>query len=93
MSKYKKSDFDYEEDYIISAECEDCGHITEDESDFDNNCPECGGNLINTTSHEDCKCAICQRHFDMFEDVYRYVKDSDTMICKECYEDLEEEEE
>jgi len=51
MSKYKTNDFVFEEDFIISAECEDCGHYTEDEDDFDNDCPECGGNLINETSH------------------------------------------
>lgn len=86
----KKSDFVYEEDFIISAECEECGHYTEDENDFDNGCPDCGGNLINSTSHEEMRCAICNGHVDMWEDVYRSTEDSDVVICTSCYEDLEE---
>lgn len=92
MIKYKVKEFDFEEDFIISAECEDCGYYTEDENDFENNCPECGGNLINETSHEDCKCSICNCRIDIWEDAYRYKKEHDILICKECYEKLENEE-
>ena len=92
MSKFKASDFSFEEDYILSAECEDCGYYTEKDEEFEGDCPECGGNLINSTSHEDCRCAICQCHIDMWDDVYRHDMYSDVMICEDCYEDLECEE-
>ena len=93
MSKYRAKDFDFEEDFIISAECEDCGYYTEDEDDFENDCPECGGNLINETSHEDCKCSICNCRIDIWEDAYRHKTDHDILICKKCYGNLENEEE
>lgn len=88
---FKQSDFTYEEDSIISAECEDCGNHfdTDDECE---KCTECGSdNLIYETSHENCKCSVCGCLFDMHTDVYRHDKDSDVMICLECYEELEEE--
>lgn len=89
---YKAEDFIFEEDFIISAECEDCGFIT-DEEDCDEHyhgCPECGGYLIYATSHEDCVCAICNRHMDMFEDAYRHNEDNDVFICVKCFRELEE---
>lgn len=92
MSKYKSNDFEFEEDFIISAECEDCGHYTENEDDFENDCPECGGYLINETSHEDCKCSICNCRIDIWEHAYRHRKEHDILICKECYKKLEDEE-
>lgn len=88
--KYKAEDFTFEEDFIISAECEECGYRTEDENEFDYDCPECGGTLINETSHEDFRCAICNHHIDMWDDVYRHNENSEIMICKDCYEDLED---
>lgn len=90
MSKYKAKDFDFEEDFLISAECEECGFVTDDEDCI--KCPECGGYLINETSHEDCSCAICNHHIDMWEDAYIHKNDSDVLICKDCYEELEDEE-
>ena len=90
--KYKTSDFIFEEDFIISAECEDCGWRTDNEDDFDYDCPECGGSLINETSHEDCRCSICNCHIDMWEDVYRHSKEHEIMICEDCYEEIESEE-
>ena len=89
MSSFKKKDFIFEEDFLISAECEDCGYLTEDEDEV--SCPECGGDLINETSHEDCTCAICGGHLDMWEDAYRNREDTDILICKECYAELGDE--
>lgn len=52
----KKSKFEYEEDYIISCECDECGHIHMEEVE---ECEDCGCEyLTNETSHESCQCAI-----------------------------------
>lgn len=88
--KYTQKDFIFEEDFILSAECEDCGHVTDNENEFDRDCPECGGYLINETSHEGESCSICNHTIDMWEDAYRHRDDHETLICKNCYEDLEE---
>lgn len=93
MSNFKQSDFVYEEDCVINAECKDCGN-TFDIDDEDEICPECeGNNLIYETSHEGCECALCKCTFDMYVDGYRHNKDNDILICTDCYEELEELEE
>ena len=91
MKKYtSKKDFDYEEDFVVDAECDSCGSIIEDEDDIDEGiCPECGGDLLNNTSHEDCRCAICGGYFDMWSNGYRHSKTNE-LICCDCYEKLPE---
>lgn len=88
MKKYTKDDFIYEEDFVIDAECANCGNIVCHEDDIDEGvCPDCGGNLLNNTSHEDGKCVICGGHIDMWEDVYKH-RETNEMICCECYDKL-----
>ena len=82
----KKSEFEYEEDYIISCECEECGCIHMEEVE---ECENCGcEDLTNETSHESCQCAICGNYFDMWEDGYG--NNNDELICESCYDELEE---
>ena len=92
MDKYKAKDFYCEEDFIISAECEECGYYTENEDDYGGFCPECGGHLLNETSHEDYECSICNSPMDMWDDAYRHTEKRNILICKECYKKLKGEE-
>ena len=91
MKRYTSNkDFTYEEDRFIYAECDNCGAIIENEDDADAHdgiCPNCGGDLLNNTSHETCTCAMCGGYFDMWEDAYRHNKTNE-LICCECYDKL-----
>lgn len=87
-----KKDWTYEEDEIISKDCEDCdSHFEGSDIEDLGVCPDCGSkNLINSTSHEGVDCAICDKPLDIFENGYRNEKDSDKLICEDCYEELED---
>ena len=84
----KKSDFYFEEDYVIGGECEACGHREDNEFD---ECPKCGSDeIMNDTSHECIECAICGKMIEMWEDAYRNHEECDKLICEDCYEELED---
>jgi len=85
-----KSNLEFEEDSIIYIECDDCGTICEDEEFFDEEiCPECGGMLLITTSHEGCECAKCGTTLDCWQSAYRDVVEG-FLICEHCYNKLDQ---
>lgn len=87
-----KNMFECEEDNIIQQECDCCGYSTDDPVKIDDIiekgeiCPECGGDMINTTSHEGDICDYCGGYIDMWEDIYVC---EGVRICKFCYDKLE----
>lgn len=87
--KLTERDFEYEEDYAIAYECDDCGHY---EDSDDEECPECYSDvLIYETSHEGLECDLCEHIFDPWEDWYVNDSDKDTRIehiCENCHSDL-----
>ena len=86
---YCKQNFTWEEDEIVNAECEECGCIEEDETVCEDGiCCECGGNLMINTIHESCQCDFCGCLIDMWDGAYRGNESDDTLICKDCYEEL-----
>lgn len=88
---YKKEEFDFEEDYPVSGECEDCDYITDVADELETqSCPECDGTLLITTAHEGTQCDICNGFFNSYEDAYRNIGDPTILICEDCYNDLEE---
>ena len=39
---YRPEDFEYEEDYLIQYECDDCGYITDSDSELEQTfCAKC----------------------------------------------------
>lgn len=89
--EYPKSKFIYHEDEFMECECEKCGWCSEE--DFHLTCPECKSeDIINYSCNEGCVCESCDHEFEIWEDCYTLVIDCDiTMICKDCYNKLEEE--
>lgn len=96
--KLTERDFEYEEDYAIAYECDNCGHY---EDSDDEECSECYSDvLIYETSHEGLECDLCEHIFDPWEDWYVFDpwedwrandSDKDTRIehiCENCYSDL-----
>lgn len=88
---YIQCDFCFEEDSVLSADCEECGEVSHkvDITDVDE-CPECGGDLLIETLHECEICHICNHVFDIGDDAYRNKKDSSIIICLDCHENLPE---
>ncbi len=75
-----ESKFVYEEDYVIQAECVNCGSVHFEEV---LECEDCGSELVmNETSHEGMECIACTKIFDMWTNCY--VKE-DEYLCEECY--------
>lgn len=95
----KQRDFEFEEDFVLAYECEDCKHYEDWGYDEEpEECSECGSNdLINNTSHEDTECDMCRGYIDMWQDGYRYMgdnkeyleKEDSGLICEDCYEKLD----
>ena len=91
MSRYRVKDFTYEKDFPISTTCVECGYYTEDKKYFDfwSVCPKCSGGLRDKTYHLDCKCKICKRPLDLYENAYRHNENSNILICQVCYAEIE----
>lgn len=81
--------FELEEDYIIQADCEDCGESYEEEVE---ECEVCGSDdIVNETSHEGLRCEPCQQYFDRWDNIMLgRVGEEPVAICDACYEKLEE---
>lgn len=89
-----QKDWTFEEDELLSKECENCEASLEgsDVEDIEV-CPDCGcEDLINSTCHEGMECSKCQGVFDIWEDGYRNEKNDDELICKDCFDKLADEE-
>lgn len=83
----KKENFTIEKDFVVYAECEECGEVFFEEKD---ECEECGGELINTTKHETSVCCVCKNVIGMWEDAYKE-NTTGEIICRACYDNIEEE--
>lgn len=91
MTDFRKEDFFYVEDEVMTQECVECGHVYE-ESDYGEelaDCPNCGSReLMNTTYHEGRECAICNKYFDTWTDGFTKKDDESIIICEDCMMDL-----
>ena len=86
----KKSSWRFEEDDAAYYMCPSCDYVTDD---CDCCCPECEeADMVVTTIHEGDKCEMCEQEFLCYEDGYvpRDIKYSAYILCKECYNKLED---
>lgn len=90
MTNYKKSDFEYTEADIISAECLSCGWFYDTDSEV-TECLECdNGEVIQDTSFEGCECTEYQALFEPFADAYTHKENFEPFMCEDCYGHLED---
>lgn len=101
MGKYSKAvleslsadDFEEVDDYIIDAECNDCGHVNDYATDDTTECVECGSdNLLFHDAHEGEPCHTCSHTYEQGESNFHYIGDEktfqDMVICKHCHDTL-----
>lgn len=88
---FESEDFDHVEAELILQMCEDCGRSYEilDEEEELEECPECEGYLVNETNFEGMSCHLCGKEFEIWEDAFVHGKNSNIIICEDCYEELE----
>lgn len=88
--KLTKKNYELEEDYALSYECDNCGHYDEDLYEEPIECEKCGSDdIIPTTAHENTVCDKCSGHIDMWVDVYvANTRTPHQIICKDCYDEL-----
>ena len=90
--KLTKKNYELEEDYTLSYDCDVCGHYDEDLYEEPVECEKCGSDdIIPTTAHEGTTCDKCGGHIDMWVDVYvSDIYGAEHTICEDCYEELPE---
>lgn len=87
-----------EENNVIGVECEECGHVTDQDHDEDNECENCGGEGIFLTAYDGCYCYLCGSGFggDLEENAVR-LEEAGEVVCEECvteiWGEIEEEDE
>ena len=90
MTTKRHESFNYVqfEDKIISKLCEACDHSYDDLDEEVDECPECGGELLNETSLEGESCSGCKADFDMWEQNVWQHKENNNYLCNDCLEQL-----
>lgn len=90
MTTKRHESFNYVqfEDYIINKVCASCDESFDDLEEEADECPECGGELLNETALEDQRCSGCKTSFDMWEENVWQHKENDNYLCSECLENL-----
>ena len=89
MKELTKEQLEFEEDEILDAECEECGHHMEGLDEEPEECEECGSTeIIPTTRHENTECERCGHYFDPWEDAYVDKDNLTDFYCEDCYEEL-----
>lgn len=61
MKRHPSFDYTQFEDFIINKLCADCDKAFNDLDDEVDECPSCGGQLLNETALEDTSCAGCSK--------------------------------